>query len=115
MRGNVSYLQNKHMAQPSLNLYQSEVELLYCNLVFKQTACHSRPFLVPILKVPITRIQCILNFEHSCSLKNFCQEIKVILHFNTLLSKDEIGNLRLISRHNFILKGVIERPGTKCL
>ena len=39
----------------------------------------------------------ILNFEHLCSLNNFCEEIKVILRFNTLLSKDEIGNLRLIS------------------
>ena len=40
-----------------------------------------------------------LNFEHLCGLKNFCEEIKVILLFNILLSKDEIGNLRLISRH----------------
>ena len=40
----------------------------------------------------------ILNFEHFGSLKNSCEEIKVILRFNTLLSKDEIGNLRLISR-----------------
>ena len=27
----------------------------------------------------------ILNFEHLCSLKNFCEEIKVILRFNTLI------------------------------
>jgi len=55
-------------------------------------------FLFVTCKVPITR-KVILNFEHLCSLKNFCEEIKVILRFNTLLSKDEIGNSRLISHH----------------
>ena len=40
-----------------------------------------------------------LRFEHLCSLKNFCEVVKVVLRFNTVLSKDEIGNWRLISRH----------------
>ena len=30
-----------------------------------------------------------LNFKHLCSLKNFCEEIKVILRFNTLLSRNQ--------------------------
>ena len=49
-----------------------------------------------------------------CSLKNFCDEIKVILRFNTLLFKDEIGNLRLISRHIYSKRSDWE-TATKCL
>ena len=50
-------------------------------------------FLFFTFKVPITR-KVILNFEHLCSLKNFCEEIKVILR-----STHFFGNLRLISVH----------------
>ena len=47
----------------------------------------------------LNRVPVPLRFEHLCSLKNFCEEVKVVLRFNTVLSKDEIGNWRLISRH----------------
>ena len=34
----------------------------------------------------LNRVPVPLRFEHVCSLKNFCEEIKVVLRFNTVLS-----------------------------